>query len=62
MYNFMTQHLPKWIRQIMLGAILGILAYSFVLFSPLAYGMTGPTGSEANSTMHNLKWMENWEF
>lgn len=46
----------------MLGAILGILAYSFVLFSPLAYGMTGPTGSEVNSTMHSLKWMENWEF
>lgn len=62
MYNFMIQRVPKWMQHTLLGATLGLLAYSFLLFSPLAYGMSGPTANEPNSTMHKLKWMESWEF
>ncbi|XP_045481761.1 protein O-mannosyl-transferase 2 [Harmonia axyridis] len=45
-----------------LGVILSSILYSFYLFSPLAYGMNGPTSSESNSTMFGLKWMDSWEF
>lgn len=62
MYNFMIQRIPKWMQHTLLGATLGLLAYSFLLFSPLAYGMSGPTANEPNSTMHKLKWMDSWEF
>ena len=36
--------------------------YSFYVFSPLAYGMTGDYARESNSSMHHLHWMETWEF
>ena len=36
--------------------------YSFYIFSPLAYGMTGEYARESNSSMHHLHWMETWEF
>lgn len=62
MYNFMIQRIPKWMQHALLGATLGLLAYSFLLFSPLAYGMSGPTANEPNSNMHKLKWMDSWEF
>lgn len=58
----MIERLPKWIQHALLGATLGLLVYSFMLFAPLAYGMSGPTANELNSTMHKLKWMESWEF
>jgi len=45
-----------------LGAYLSGLAYSFRLFSPLAYGMDETPGSLANSSVHHLKWIESWEF
>lgn len=38
------------------------LFYSFYLFSPLTYGMSGPSANDPNSTMFGLKWMESWEF
>lgn len=44
------------------GGILSCIFYSFYLFAPLAYGMTGPTANEQNSTMYGLKWLESWEF
>lgn len=62
MFNYLIQRLPTWIRHVLLGAALAILAYSFVLFSPMAYGMTGPVAAEPNSTMHRLRWMDSWEF
>lgn len=62
MVYYLNQRLPKWMQQIVLGTTLGLLAYSFVLFSPLAYGMTGPTANEANSTLYKLKWLNSWEF
>lgn len=62
MFNYLTQRLPAWMQHALLGATLGVLVYSFALFSPLAYGMFGPTANEPNSTMHKLKWMDSWEF
>ncbi|XP_055700436.1 protein O-mannosyl-transferase 2 isoform X2 [Phlebotomus papatasi] len=61
-FNYLTHRLPIWLRQTVLGASLGVLGWSFVKFSPLAYGMMGPSAGEANSTMNGLKWMESWEF
>ncbi|XP_031634027.1 protein O-mannosyl-transferase 2 [Contarinia nasturtii] len=62
MVYYLIQRLPKWMQQAVLGTTLGLLAYSFMLFSPLAYGMTGPIANEANSTMFKLKWLNSWEF
>lgn len=42
--------------------VLSSMVYSFYLFAPLAYGMSGPSANEANSTMFGLKWLETWEF
>jgi dolichyl-phosphate-mannose-protein mannosyltransferase len=62
-FDYMTRNLPAWLKQTVIGVTLGILSYSFILFSPLAYGMTDPgTSNDANSTMHKLKWLESWEF
>lgn len=44
------------------GTVLSATVYSFVVFSPLSYGMAGPLATDPNSTMHRLKWMESWEF
>ena len=35
--------------------------YSFVLFKPLAYGMTGPKADDPGSEMYGLKWFSSWE-
>jgi len=46
-----------------IGLFVGILAYSFVLFSPLAYGIKDETpGHLSNSSVHHIKWLESWEF
>nr|CAD7256108.1 unnamed protein product [Timema shepardi] len=45
-----------------LGVIFSATAYSFFLFSPLAYGMSGPSASDPNSSMYGLRWLESWEF
>ncbi|KAH8419788.1 hypothetical protein KR009_002658 [Drosophila setifemur] len=62
MFNYIIRPLPKWIQHIFLGTVLSILVYSFAVFSPLAYGMSGPLANEPNSTMHKLKWLPTWEF
>ena len=36
-------------------------SYSFVLFKPLAYGMTGPKADDPGSEMYGLKWFSSWE-
>ncbi|EZA52404.1 Protein O-mannosyl-transferase [Ooceraea biroi] len=45
-----------------LGSVVSGTAYSFYLFSPLAYGMDGPAAIDPESSMHSLRWMESWEF
>ncbi|XP_054258299.1 protein O-mannosyl-transferase 2 isoform X1 [Macrosteles quadrilineatus] len=44
------------------GVIISAVVYSFYLFAPLAYGMSGPSATDPNSTMYGLRWMESWEF
>lgn len=45
-----------------LGIIIAGLSASFIAFSPLSYGMDGPSSSEPNSPMSHLRWMDTWEF
>ncbi|KAJ9578981.1 hypothetical protein L9F63_024911, partial [Diploptera punctata] len=60
------QILPEKIANTMyhwlIGVIFSATVYSFYLFSPLAYGMSGPSSTDPNSTMYGLRWMESWEF
>ncbi|XP_061751063.1 protein O-mannosyl-transferase 2 isoform X2 [Nerophis ophidion] len=42
--------------------ILLVILYSFYLFHPLTYGMTGPLAHERGSSMARVKWMESWDF
>jgi dolichyl-phosphate-mannose-protein mannosyltransferase len=60
-FDYLTQHFPRWIRHIVYGSTLAITIYSFKLFSPLAYGYADGS-SEKNSTMFGLRWLESWEF
>ena len=36
-------------------------SFSFVVFKPLAYGMTGPRADDPKSSMYGLKWLSTWE-
>lgn len=58
----MTRRLPNFLKQLVLAIIMAILLFSFVLFSPLAYGMSGPSANEKNSTLYGLRWLDSWEF
>ncbi|KAL1501793.1 hypothetical protein ABEB36_007053 [Hypothenemus hampei] len=68
--DYLLENIPKMFDEsysktlyhLMVGIILSTLVYSFYLFSPLAYGMSGPSANESNSSMRNLKWMDTWEF
>ncbi|KAJ8925580.1 hypothetical protein NQ315_009420 [Exocentrus adspersus] len=60
--HFFQEPTSKVVYQILVGLILSSILYSFYLFFPLAYGMSGPSANEANSSMHGLKWMDTWEF
>lgn len=42
--------------------LINLFIYSFYLFSPLAYGMIGPSSLDPESPMHSLRWMDTWEF
>lgn len=60
--EYLMQRLSPVVKQILMAAIVGVLVYSFVLFSPLAYGMSGPSANEKNSTLYGLRWLDSWEF
>nr|CAH7738251.1 unnamed protein product [Callosobruchus chinensis] len=68
--DYLLEELPKLfgeqnakvVYHTTLGLILSATVYSFYLFAPLTYGMTGPSSHEANSTLYGLKWMDSWEF
>lgn len=57
-----SPHLASTVYHSLLAVILSCIVYSFLLFSPLAYGMNGPSSNELNSTMNGLKWLDSWEF
>lgn len=60
--SYLNPEQGKTVYHCILGLIISTTVYSFYLFSPLAYGMSGPLAHEPNSTMAGLKWMETWEF
>ncbi|PNF38553.1 Protein O-mannosyl-transferase 2 [Cryptotermes secundus] len=66
MLDSISRLLPKRMANGMyhwfIGVIFSATVYSFYLFSPLAYGMSGPSASDPNSTMYGLRWIESWEF
>uniref|UniRef100_A0A3P8SU61 Protein O-mannosyl-transferase 2 n=1 Tax=Amphiprion percula TaxID=161767 RepID=A0A3P8SU61_AMPPE len=51
-----------WMQRVGQMVLLLSVLYSFYLFHPLSYGMTGPLAHEPGSTMAGLKWMDSWEF
>ncbi|KAM9788125.1 protein O-mannosyl-transferase 2 [Syngnathus typhle] len=51
-----------WLQRVGKVFLLVVVLYSFYLFHPLTYGMTGPLAHEPGSSMAGLKWMESWEF
>ncbi|KAJ2942084.1 hypothetical protein O0L34_g11001 [Tuta absoluta] len=60
--SYLPAELGRTVYHCLLGVIMSSTLYSFYLFSPLAYGMSGPTAGEPNSTMSGLKWLDSWEF
>ncbi|XP_045537756.1 protein O-mannosyl-transferase 2 [Papilio machaon] len=60
--SYLSPELGRSVYQCAMGLVISSTVYSFYLFSPLAYGMTGPLAHEPNSTMTGLKWLESWEF
>ncbi|KAL1114826.1 hypothetical protein AAG570_007650 [Ranatra chinensis] len=58
----LPKHFGDSLYHWMTGFILTTTVYSFYMFAPLAYGMSGPYANDPNSTMYGLKWMESWEF
>ncbi|KAL0819896.1 hypothetical protein ABMA28_007908 [Loxostege sticticalis] len=60
--SYLSPELGRTMYHCIIGLVLSTTVYSFYLFSPLAYGMSGPLAHEPNSTMAGLKWMESWEF
>lgn len=60
--SYLSPELGKTAYHCIIGVVISTTVYSFYLFSPLAYGMSGPLASEPNSTMAGLKWLESWEF
>ncbi|XP_041968999.1 protein O-mannosyl-transferase 2 [Aricia agestis] len=60
--SYLSPELGRTVYHCFMGIIISTSVYSFYLFSPLAYGMSGPLASEPNSTMTGLKWLDTWEF
>ncbi|XP_028176824.1 protein O-mannosyl-transferase 2 isoform X2 [Ostrinia furnacalis] len=60
--SYLNAELGRTLYHCIVGLVISTTVYSFYLFSPLAYGMTGPLASEPNSTMTGLKWLDSWEF
>uniref|UniRef100_A0A8C2ZVE4 Protein O-mannosyl-transferase 2 n=1 Tax=Cyclopterus lumpus TaxID=8103 RepID=A0A8C2ZVE4_CYCLU len=51
-----------WLQRLGQMVLLFSVLYSFYLFHPLSYGMTGPLAHEPGSAMAGQKWMDSWEF
>ncbi|XP_011504680.1 PREDICTED: protein O-mannosyl-transferase 2 [Ceratosolen solmsi marchali] len=58
----LPEKIGKTIYHVILGVAISAVVYSFYVFSPLAYGMEGPSANDPNSTMYSLRWMDSWEF
>ncbi|KAK5599219.1 Protein O-mannosyl-transferase 2 [Crenichthys baileyi] len=58
----LRQPYSDWLHRGGQMVLLFTVLYSFHLFHPLSYGMTGPLAHEPGSAMAGLKWMDSWEF
>uniref|UniRef100_A0A3B3UDW9 Protein O-mannosyl-transferase 2 n=1 Tax=Poecilia latipinna TaxID=48699 RepID=A0A3B3UDW9_9TELE len=58
----LCQPYSDWLQRGGQMVLLFTVLYSFYLFHPLSYGMTGPLAHEPESAMAGLKWMDSWEF
>lgn len=43
------------------GLVLSSILYSFYLFHPMVYGMSGPMATEEGSQMYGLRWLSSWD-
>ncbi|GIY27957.1 protein O-mannosyl-transferase 2 [Caerostris darwini] len=59
-HYFLPQFLADLLRHLILGVTLACVFYSFILFSPLAYGMDN--SAAVNSSTSSIKWLDSWEF
>ncbi|XP_005091430.1 protein O-mannosyl-transferase 2 [Aplysia californica] len=41
--------------------VISAIIFSFYLFYPLAYGMSGPMAADEAAMMHRVKWLESWD-
>ncbi|XP_973439.1 protein O-mannosyl-transferase 2 [Tribolium castaneum] len=60
--KFFTEKTGNVVYHTLVALVLSTVVYSFYLFAPLTYGMSGPNANEPNSTMYGLKWLDTWEF
>jgi dolichyl-phosphate-mannose--protein O-mannosyl transferase len=60
--QFFNEKFGNTVYHTMVALVLSTMVYSFYLFAPLTYGMSGPNANEPNSTMYGLKWLDTWEF
>ncbi|XP_043217081.1 protein O-mannosyl-transferase 2-like [Amphibalanus amphitrite] len=68
--NYMLESLPRAVPSFRVDqtwtafavVYLSILTYSFYLFAPLTYGMSGPEKKEPGHRYDHLLWMDSWEF
>lgn len=63
--KMLCHYLPRSLSMVVfhtcVGLILSGTAYSFYLFHPLTYGMSGPHAHDPKSEMYGLKWLDSWE-
>ncbi len=51
-----------YVHHFLLSVLVSWIVYSFYLFHPLSYGMTGPTSHTVDGMMHGLRWLDSWDF
>ncbi|XP_042883958.1 protein O-mannosyl-transferase 2-like isoform X2 [Penaeus japonicus] len=60
--NMVPPFLSVSVYHWMTGLIYSVLAYSFYIFAPLAYGMHNLEPGFENGTIQNIRWLDSWEF
>ncbi|KAK8741606.1 hypothetical protein OTU49_002295 [Cherax quadricarinatus] len=60
--SMVPQYLSSSVYPWLTGLFYSTLIYSFYLFAPLAYGMHNLDPSFENSTVHQIRWLDSWEF
>lgn len=52
---------PEPIHHAIYGIFFSVLVYSFIVFSPLVYGMNGPMAHQQKSKYSLIKWLPTWD-